>query len=86
MVLAVSLVPLLFPLRGLLHGRPYTHAWAGFLALAYFVHGVVEAWSDPSVRGLALAATGFSALFFVGSVAFTRWHARELRAQGLPVR
>jgi uncharacterized membrane protein len=28
--------PLLFPVRGLLHSRPYTHAWASFLALFYF--------------------------------------------------
>jgi len=27
--------PLLFVLRGMLHGRAYTHAWASFLALIY---------------------------------------------------
>ena len=32
--------PLMFPLRGILHGRAYTHAWSMYLALFYFVIGV----------------------------------------------
>ena len=39
-VLAIALLPMLLPLRGLLHGRRYTHAWASFLALPYFAFGV----------------------------------------------
>ena len=38
LVLGFLLVPLLFPLRGLLQGRPYTYAWATFLALFYVVN------------------------------------------------
>ena len=37
-------VILLLPLRGILHGRPYTHAWTGYLCMLYFSHGTVEAY------------------------------------------
>ncbi len=50
MVLIVMVVPLLFPLRGLLHGRAYTHAWTGFLAILYFIHGVGDFVVDPLER------------------------------------
>lgn len=50
MVLMVMVVPLLFPMRGLLHGRAYTHAWTGFLAILYFVHGVGDFFINPPER------------------------------------
>jgi uncharacterized membrane protein len=36
--------PLLFPLFGLLRGRPYTYVWTGLLLLPYFMEGVVLAY------------------------------------------
>jgi uncharacterized membrane protein len=56
-VVGLAVLPGLVPLllawvnfeRGLL--------WAGFAALGYFSHGVMEAWTTPAVRGLALAET-----------------------------
>lgn len=73
--------PLLFPLRGLLHGRAYTHAWTSFLALAYFTHGTVEAWANPPVRHLALLELGFSLLLFTGAIFYARYRGRELKAE-----
>lgn len=32
-------VPLLFPLPGLLKGKPYTHAWANFVLMFYLCTG-----------------------------------------------
>ncbi len=81
-VLVIAVGPLLFPLRGLLHGRPYTFAWTSFLSLAYFTHGVVEAWASPAERGLALLEVGFSLALFTGAVLFARYRSRELRAGG----
>lgn len=75
----LMLVPLLFPLRGILHGRPYTFAWASFLALFYFIHGVVEAYSTPSDRWLALLEVILSIAFYSGSVLYARFRSRELR-------
>lgn len=42
LILAVSLLPLLFPLRGLLYGRPSACTWAAYLSLFYFIHGVTD--------------------------------------------
>jgi len=73
-------VPLLFPLRGLLYGRPYTFAWASFLALFYFIHGVVEAYSTPEDRYLALLEIVFSVAFYTGSMLYARFRGRELKS------
>ena len=72
LVLMVMLVPLLFPLRGLLHGRKYTYAWSCFLALLYFTHGVVEAYSDALTRPLALLEITFSSIWFLSAMAYIK--------------
>lgn len=72
-------VPLLFPLRGLLHGRPYTHAWTSFLSLFYFAFGVdaIAAASDPAWLGWTAVVT--SILWFAGCVGYVRATGRERR-------
>jgi uncharacterized membrane protein len=77
--LAFMTIPLLFPLRGLLYGRPYTFAWASFLALIYFIHGVVEAYSTPSDRYLAILEILLSVAFYTGCVLYARYRGRELK-------
>lgn len=47
-LLALKVLPLLLPLRGVLRGNLYTLQWAAMLILLYFMEGVVRAWSDPS--------------------------------------
>lgn len=79
LVLLVAIGPLLFPLRGLLHERPYTFGWTSLLALAYLAHGSVEAYSNPPERGLALAEVALSLLLYVGAVWFARVRGRELK-------
>jgi uncharacterized membrane protein len=68
----VASLPLLLPLRGIARGRMRSMTWAGFLAVLYFVIGVMEAWSNPPQRLPALLqvvlALGYCALF--------AWHAR----------
>ena len=72
LVLIVLLVPLLFPLRGLLHGHKYTFAWSCFLALLYFTHGVMEAYSDNLTRPLGLLEIMFSSLWFLSAMAYIK--------------
>ena len=79
LVLAVLLLPLLFPLGGLLKGRPYTYAWASFLSLIYFIHAVVELYSTPQDRHLALLELLLSLAFYIGCVMFARLGGRELK-------
>lgn len=84
LVLGFLLLPLLFPLRGLLSGRPYTYAWASFLSLIYFIHAVVEFYSTPQDRYLALLELLLSLAFYAGCVSYARLGGRELkkRSQG----
>ncbi len=64
--------PLLFPLRGLLHGRPYTHAWSGFMALVYFVIGIGVAAGEKTLP-LGIAITTTATLWFFGALFYVRW-------------
>jgi len=79
LTLLVMVSPLLFPLRGLLLGRPYTHAWTSLLALLYFAHGVGEAYANPREGLYAGLEILFSLTLFWGAVLFARWRGRELR-------
>jgi len=72
LVLLVLVAPLLFPLRGILHARRYTVAWSCFLALLYFTHGVMAAWSDAAARYLGWLEIGCTALWFVGGILYVR--------------
>jgi uncharacterized membrane protein len=72
-LLALKVLPLVFPLRGVLECRRYTYQWSSMLILAYFTEGVVRAWSD---RGASQALAGIevvlSLVFFAAAVAFSR--------------
>jgi uncharacterized membrane protein len=81
LVLGFLLIPLLFPLRGLLQGRPYTYAWTSFLALFYLIHAVVELYSSPQDRYLALLELILSLALYVGCVIYARLGGRELKRQ-----
>jgi len=81
-VLLFYIGPLLIPLRGLLHGTLYTHAWVHFMALFYFTIGVMIAAANIEERHYALAQVVFSIMMFVGSMMYVRIKAREDREQG----
>ena len=46
--LALKVLPLCFPLTGLLKNRMYTYRWLSLLIWLYFTEGVVRAWSDAA--------------------------------------
>lgn len=75
-MLLIGVVPLLFPLRGLLYARPYTHAWTSFLMLFYFSHSIGELYSGDSVLIYPLLALIFSSLCFCGSIVFVKVEAK----------
>lgn len=77
--IAAFIGPLLFPLKGLLYGKPYTYAWSSYLALLYFVIGVwYSGTADTRPYGIiiALASTGF----FTGAIFYARYQALHLRS------
>ena len=79
LALLVFGAPLLLPLRGLLHGRPYTHAWCALLALFYLMHGIYQAAVPGPGRSVGLLETALATLLFAGCVLYARWRSRELR-------
>ena len=46
--LALKVLPLCFPLTGLLKNRMYTYRWLSLLIWLYFTEGVVRAWGDAA--------------------------------------
>jgi len=76
-------LPLLFPLPGLLKGRPYTYAWSNFITLIYFLHSVTTLWVLPSDRIWASLELLFATIMFIGCSYFAKYRGQEL---GLSIR
>lgn len=70
--LLIQLGPLMFPLKGILNGKAYTHAWASYLALLYFVAGVWYAAAEDS-RLFGILICLFSLMFFIGAIFYARY-------------
>ncbi len=47
-LLALKVVPLCFPLAGLLKNRMYTYRWVSLMVWLYFTEGAVRAYSDKA--------------------------------------
>ncbi len=75
-IILTQLGPLMFPLRGLLNGKTYTHAWSMYLAIFYFIVGIWYAAVDETLM-FGLYVTAFSLLFFTGTVLYTRLRSRS---------
>jgi len=75
MTFLLQMGPLMFALRGLLHGKVYTHAWSMYLALLYFVIGIWFA-GDESTRTYGIIFSIFSLDFFIGTVFYTRFQGK----------
>ncbi len=84
LVLILLVGPLLTPLRGLLHGRPYTYAWTSFLALFYFTVGIFNVAGPMVHPWLAWLEIGLSTQLFLGAVLYVRVRSQERRTA--PVR
>lgn len=71
--LVLKALPLLLPLRGILHGRRYTHQWTSLLVLAYFVEGLVRATTERGAgQALAVVETLLAAMLFAAVAGFSR--------------
>jgi len=76
-VLAIALLPMLIPLRGLLHGKRYTHAWASFLTLPYFAFGVDAMVHRTEMKWLGILLVLSSTIWFCGCVFYSRFHPQN---------
>jgi len=81
--LVLKVVPLLFPLVGLLKHRMYTHRWVSLLVWLYFTEGVVRATSDPYPSWvLACVEVLLCLVLFTASAVHVRWRLSQAKARG----
>lgn len=81
--LLLFVLPLLFPLKGMLQGNPYTFAWANFIVLIYFLHSLTTLWVLPSDRIWATLELIFASIMFFGCSYYAKYRGQEL---GLSIR
>ena len=72
------MVPLLLPLPGILIGKPYTHAWANFVLMLYFLHGFTILYVDDGERWLAVVELLLTTIAFFGNILYARARGQEL--------
>jgi uncharacterized membrane protein len=78
--LVLKALPLLLPLFGVLRGRRYTYQWSSLLILAYFIEGVVRAWSERGTgRLLAITEIVLCLAFFVSALCYARFACMPAR-------
>ncbi|KGY06886.1 DUF2069 domain-containing protein [Vibrio sinaloensis] len=71
-------IPLLLPLPGILAGKPYTHAWANFILMFYFLHGLTILYVDGGERWLAVVELLLATSAFLGNILYARARGKEL--------
>lgn len=76
-------LPLLFPLKGLLQGNPFTYAWSNFIVLIYFLHSLTTLWVLPEDRLWATLELIFASTMFYGATYYAKFRGQEL---GLSIR
>ena len=76
--LALKVLPLLAPLRGILRGKKYTYQWSAMLILVYLAEGIVRAYTDTGLSArLGLAEIALSGVFYAGSIVYVRSHTAD---------
>ncbi|MBO9490817.1 DUF2069 domain-containing protein [Endozoicomonas sp. G2_1] len=81
--LVMFTLPLLFPLKGLLTGNPYTYAWSNFVVMIYFLHSLTALWVSADERLWALVELFFATMMFIGGTYYAKYRGQEL---GLSIR
>jgi len=76
-------LPLLFPLKGLLQGNPFTYAWSNFIVLIYFLHSLTTLWVLPEDILWAFLELVFASTMFLGCTYYAKYRGQEL---GLSIR
>jgi uncharacterized membrane protein len=75
--LALTLPPLLSPLFALRSGLRRTLLWTGVVALFFFCHGIVAAWTTPAARVPAVIESSLCVVL-IGTLG---WSVRRDRAR-----
>ena len=71
-------VPLLFPLKGMLQSNPYTFAWANFVVMIYFLHSLTTLWVGDGERIYAATELFFATIMFFAGSYYSKYRGQEL--------
>lgn len=80
-LLALKVLPLLIPLRGVIKRDVYTMQWSSMMILLFFTEGVVRGYSDTEAvsRWMAWGETALVSIYFLSSLLFLRPYKREAK-------
>ena len=80
--LVLKVIPWLFALRGILHGKRYTYQWSSLLACVYLIEGLTRAYTDaiPS-NWLAMVETALCVTFLLSTGYYARATRPSLQTQ-----
>ncbi|GAB3452364.1 DUF2069 domain-containing protein [Massilia terrae] len=80
-LLALKVLPLFIPLRGVLKRELYTLQWSSMVILLYFTEGVVRAWADQSTpsRIMAGGEVLLSVLYYACALLFLRPYKQKAK-------
>ena len=75
---AIKVIPLVFPLAGLLRNRMYTYRWVSLVVWLYFAEGVIRLQGDawPS-NAFAAVEILLCLMLFTASALHVRWRLRD---------
>lgn len=78
----IKVIPLLFPLRGVLQKNIYTLQWSSMFIMFYFMEGVVRAMGDAELNSRLLAGLEIflSVTFFISAIYYVRPYKKIAKA------
>jgi len=76
-------IPLLFPMKGLLKGNPYTFAWVNFILMIYFLHSLTTFVVSSEDRLWAIIEFSLTSIMFLSASYYAKYRGQEL---GLSIR
>jgi uncharacterized membrane protein len=80
-LLALKVVPLCFPLAGLLKNRMYTYRWVSLLVWIYFTEGAVRGYSDrPPGNYLGMVEVALCLVLFAACALHVRLRLKNAKA------
>lgn len=83
LTLVMFTLPLIFPMRGLIKGNPYTYAWSNFVVMIYFLHSLTTVWVSANEKHWAILELLFATIMFLAGSYYAKYKGQEL---GLSIR
>ena len=75
---AMWIIPLFFPLKGIIAGKPYTYAWASYIICLYMLHGLTLLYVTDKYFVFALVEVLLLGALLIGFPFYARIRGKEL--------